>query len=390
MRGAQGRLGVGLRARSTLNVAQQGVFVQSDTPNEWHTASEWQEAVLNWCGTTELGSKASEVPLTYSWCYLRGGRQIEFYGNTPYGKRVLIILGFSDRYELNGANAWENGGFYIFNPQDGKYTRIIRGPVSVLPKHNGFTIHLEAKQETGEAWDIDTDANGVRLTATKRASDPTPATKSPSIWPGNIKVLIIGPGASLREQNGYRHLLLVKYYDIYAIEGFPDYGYGESMGYPNGWESGLPEVDQKEKNLATLAGHLVVPQIQTFKPDVILCGSRGGQVTIGLVWQAMINGDIPVTPTVVLNAGCTIIPTERFPVGLNLVLVTGGRDYFKSKDPKWTKKRLQTKCKGPTFLYHFKTAEHTLVPEFDLHMDDILRTALHGQARGSTPVQQIN
>ena len=61
------------------------------------------------------------------------------------------------------------------------------------------------------------------------------------------------------------------------------------------------------------------------KPSLLICGSRGSQVTIGLVWRHYWRG-----PTIVINGGCltseTLIPAPVFPV---MITMTG--DYFGTK-----------------------------------------------------------
>ena len=56
----------------------------------------------------------------------------------------------------------------------------------------------------------------------------------------------------------------------------------------------------------------------------IICGSRGGQVTIGKVWETIWRG-----PTIIINGGSlttkTIIPKQ-----VHALFIIMGNDYFKS------------------------------------------------------------
>ena len=187
-----------------------------------------------------------------------------------------------------------------------------------------------------------------------------------------LKLLVIAPGMGLTLIPN-RLTELKNRYDVHVLDGFPE-GYGPSMGYPPGWQSGAPEIIEGQCDLATLSRQ-VIYQIKHIKPDVVLCGSRGGQVTIGLVWKAMNKGLIPVIPTIVLNAGCVIVPGESIPTELKLVLVTGGLDYFGNTSKTRDFVAKHKKEGRNTYHFHSTNSNHSLSPYFEDNVDSIIKQA---------------
>jgi len=147
--------------------------------------------------------------------------------------------------------------------------------------------------------------------------------KFDSIWtnipPTKNLVFVIKPGAgTFYNKNAYKELETE-----YDIVYFGKSG-GEYDNYPLNWnQNGL--VKNHGKHLGGIA-ELIKNYIQTSNqiPAAIICGSRGGQVTIGKVWDTIWRG-----PTVVINAGCLTTKT-RIPPEVSLMFITMGGDYFTS------------------------------------------------------------
>eukprot|EP00930_Biecheleria_cincta_P081393 TRINITY_DN702_c0_g1_i1.p1 TRINITY_DN702_c0_g1~~TRINITY_DN702_c0_g1_i1.p1 ORF type:complete len:499 (+),score=51.66 TRINITY_DN702_c0_g1_i1:37-1497(+) len=92
--------------------------------------------------------------------------------------------------------------------------------------------------------------------------------------------------------------------------------------YPQMWPQGNPAP-----NLATFA-HGIMSEGLVRSTDCLVCGSRGGQVVLPSLWNAL--GD-SVPPAIVINGGCAMdLPFRHcWPGKAVTLLVLGGRDYFK-------------------------------------------------------------
>ena len=95
---------------------------------------------------------------------------------------------------------------------------------------------------------------------------------------------------------------------------------GEYDKYPLLWENNS-FVEGQGKHLGGIA-ELVEHKIYTEKviPSIIIAGSRGGQVTIGKIWERIWRG-----PTIVINAGVltsrTMIP-DNMPILFIIMEIT--------------------------------------------------------------------
>ena len=143
--------------------------------------------------------------------------------------------------------------------------------------------------------------------------------------PAKQTVLIIGAGC-----NGDGNVLVDLGYDV-------EFLYDEAYDrYPADWKRGelawldaplLTPQAEHTPDLANFADIVLVPAIHALilenrGPAAIVCGSRGGQVTISRLWR-MWKG-----PSVVLNGGCN---PRHAPPEVNLALLCGGRDFFSSR-----------------------------------------------------------
>lgn len=133
--------------------------------------------------------------------------------------------------------------------------------------------------------------------------------------------VVIGPGAGVLSNRRVYDELTSAGAEIHVV--FND----AYDNYPIGWDR-TPREDwprgPHDKNLATLA-RLVCDKIkQLGKVDFIICGSRGGQVTIGEVWK----DPMCRLPTICLNSG--VLTTDGTIPNIPLVLACFGQDYFTS------------------------------------------------------------
>jgi len=187
--------------------------------------------------------------------------------------------------------------------------------------------------------------------------------------PNPKSILVIGPGGGTR-MNGEAYLRLKNAgWDLTEIHA-PDYDRSAAQPdflYPPGWETNKPDLRfNSGKNLASLADHKVAPTIAQLVaagrgPVAVIAGSRGGQVTIPRLWASGWRG-----PTIVVNGGC--IKASEVPAAVRLVLITGGQDYFETKDPRATKAQLRKEDPNqPVLLYHDPLEGH--MPQ---HYKDVL------------------
>jgi hypothetical protein len=92
--------------------------------------------------------------------------------------------------------------------------------------------------------------------------------------------------------------------------------------YPNNWE-----INKLATNKGNHLGGLcqeIIKYINSIKkiPSAIICGSRGGQVTLGKIWYSIWRG-----PSVIINAGCLTTNT-KIPYGVKPLFITMEKDYF--------------------------------------------------------------
>jgi hypothetical protein len=137
--------------------------------------------------------------------------------------------------------------------------------------------------------------------------------------PKQNTIFVICPGAgTARNRKAYQ--VLEKNFNIiyFAKSG------GLFDRYPDFWENNS-FVESQGNHLGGIA-ELIENKIIKDKiiPSCIIAGSRGGQVTVGKVWESIWRG-----PTIIINAGCltsqTIIPKE-----VHVLFIIMGNDYFKS------------------------------------------------------------
>jgi hypothetical protein len=137
------------------------------------------------------------------------------------------------------------------------------------------------------------------------------------------RVLIISPGAgTYHNKKAYDYLQ-----EFYSVVFVDTTSRREGFIYPKNWNQNDQLVlgkDDKDglKGLANKVGEEILKNT----PDIIVCGSRGSQVTIGLVWRHYWRG-----PTVCINAGPLTSHTKIYKE-VQPLMVTMEHDYFKTQD----------------------------------------------------------
>ena len=126
-------------------------------------------------------------------------------------------------------------------------------------------------------------------------------------------------------------------------------GYDE---YPATWPDDIKTWNRNEPNLCTLA-HALIEDKALNNIDILICGSRGGQVTLHELWNLGWRGR-----TINLNASA-MVPPRDIPANAALVLVSFGADTFPTHNPTY----MQTLCKKyPGIIDHFHANKEPHMP----------------------------
>ena len=131
-------------------------------------------------------------------------------------------------------------------------------------------------------------------------------------------IFVIVPGAGTYRNKLAYQCLEKNYRVIYIGKSGSEYD-----KYPDNWQNN----GFVESNGYHLGGiyQLVKEKIsKKIIPSAIICGSRGGQVTIGKIWESLWRG-----PTIMFNAGSLTTQTI-IPKGVSILFIIMELDYFKS------------------------------------------------------------
>lgn len=161
-------------------------------------------------------------------------------------------------------------------------------------------------------------------------------------------ILVLQPGAgTYTNKRAYESL---EDFDEKNIITFSErYGYK----YPSNWREN-DQLRLPDRTTRDLVGYakVVFKRIQKNPPEVIICGSRGSQVTIGLIWRFFWRG-----PTILINAGCitskTSIPSPVFPI-----FITMGHDNFSTNNIKAVQADFSTLSNVSGYGYHLADQGH--------------------------------
>jgi hypothetical protein len=163
-------------------------------------------------------------------------------------------------------------------------------------------------------------------------------------------VLLIGDGAStVINSRGYSEFL--KTFDVVTMKSGPQ----RTKLYNPSQVGPVISLNSRGRPTYDLAGfgHEVGKAILKRPPAIVVCGSRGGLIVMGVVMQNYWRGAI-----VMLNAGCLVseneIPKEVFPC-----FVTFGNDYWETKNPEYTFQQFKhlAKCERG-LLIHYPNETH--------------------------------
>lgn len=176
--------------------------------------------------------------------------------------------------------------------------------------------------------------------------------------PTDNLVFVIRPGAgTFRNRKAYEKLE-----SRYKVVYFAETG-GQYDNYPDNWENNA--------NVSSTGNHLggIVELLKKYIeqtnliPAVIITGSRGGQVTVGKIWQGLLRG-----PTIIINAGClttnTAIPKEVSPL-----FITMGNDYFKTVN---SIKKVLSKTQYIKLLKCIHLKDHGHIPDLNTDYGSLL------------------
>ena len=148
-------------------------------------------------------------------------------------------------------------------------------------------------------------------------------------------ILVIGPGAGTRQYKNIWDNIIISH-NIFIVHGFiKNINYDS---YPKNWTTNNPDMSTNNNyNLASLSNivldkylHL---QNKSINIDLIICGSRGGQVTLPALWRLFDSLNIKSPPCIIFNSGILHSPI-KWPENIPIILLSFGNDNFNTKDYK--------------------------------------------------------
>ena len=195
-----------------------------------------------------------------------------------------------------------------------------------------------------------------------------------------VCIAVLQPGAGYTlNRNMYTHLEREGHI-IRLIGNTKDIKYQGYDKYPRTWEDDIKTWDRNERNLCTLAHELIEDEALN-NIDILICGSRGGQVTLHELWNLGWRGR-----TINLNASA-IVPPRDIPANAALVLVSFGADYFPTRDPTY----VQELCKKYLgIIDHFHANEEAHVPskgQLITAISEIVRVTMSHPNPNPNPMQ---
>jgi len=147
------------------------------------------------------------------------------------------------------------------------------------------------------------------------------------------RILVISDGAGTERNRAVYEELVSQGYEMDFVRAG-----SRSFEYPTDWQHGNPaSCDSHGFPTHDLAGfgHEVGDRLRVRPPSLIICGSRGSQVTLGVILKHHWRG-----PFIAMNAGPMTSRTD-LPRDCFACFVTFGKDYFSTKDPTFTNAAFQ-------------------------------------------------
>lgn len=198
-------------------------------------------------------------------------------------------------------------------------------------------------------------------------------------------VSVIAPGAGIGANGGvYARLGSGKQFEVRVVGRARD-AYDR---YPEGWPQGCPAPNLQSFGQEILARKLAAGS------DCLVLGSRGGQVVLPLLWQAL--GD-EAPPALVINGGCALSSPSpvSWPRRAVTFLVLGGQDYFRGgmspEDFVASARRCVPAGNETTAILYVSEMEHMPQAQLlDVLMDRALEALLSWKASGSPPADDFS
>ena len=166
-----------------------------------------------------------------------------------------------------------------------------------------------------------------------------------------VCIAVLQPGAGYNvNRNMYTYLEKIGH-TIRLIGDTTD-TYNGYDKYPKRWKDDINTWGRTGPNLCTLA-HELIEHKALDNIDILICGSRGGQVTLHELWNIGWRGR-----TINLNAPA-MVPSRDIPANAALVLVSLGADYFPTPDHTHVQKLGR---KYPGIIDHFHATDEPHMP----------------------------
>lgn len=224
-----------------------------------------------------------------------------------------------DRWKvwLRGSDTWkalrpQNLRVETFPPR----ARVILHGLLKAPELNGCVgIVVSPCAAASGRYEVDVMGRGRKalLAASLRIATGTEASRSPTC------VSVIAPGAGLHANASFYEALQKDRTLFLRVDGSSRAPYDR---YPPHWQGGAPPP-----NLESFASDLVASDAAE-AADVLVFGSRGGQVVLPEFWRQR-GPEVP--PCFVMNGGCLMAGDKPvfWPETAVSMLLIGGRDYFR-------------------------------------------------------------
>ena len=147
-------------------------------------------------------------------------------------------------------------------------------------------------------------------------------------------IFVIKPGGgTFYNKDAYRKLE-----EKYEVVYFGESG-GQYDRYPQGWENNNTVLNEGYHlgGITQLVKKYILSKNKV--PSIFIVGSRGGQVTIGKIWESVWQG-----PTIIINAG-SLTTNTSIPKNVIPLFVTMKWDYFEMVNTQYKVKTLFNKLK---------------------------------------------
>ena len=180
-----------------------------------------------------------------------------------------------------------------------------------------------------------------------------------------MSLIIIGPGAGIIKNNNLWSNIK-KRYKLHIIHGYINNTNYDI--YPKNWDKiYINKGTNNNNNLFTLANFVLYKYLECLenkeKVIGIICGSRGGQVTLPALWRLFNLLKINSPPCIIINSG--IIHSKiKWPEKCPLILLSFGLDYFNTKNQNIIYD-YANKNKSFGYIIHLHNEEH--LPKNQLH-----------------------